>query len=594
MEWKQKTLLERIQDRWDSLESVYSRLKTARENICTFFRPDLGIDYDEDADMLMLGSEITEGSGPWVARTASTAFQGNTVSKKLDWYNYRFSDDKLNGIDILDRWRQDLKDHTSSVYQRSNFYDIQPQFTLDGWTVGSPLFFIEEDDGRAMCIPLHYLTYRLFYDRFNKVEGLIIKDTEWTAKKCFDVFCPGKNLASRLKEAERKFTKNLYQALKNGQLNERVTIWRAVFKSGDLIWDAEDGSRALTRPLGRKKWLSVYFQDEAAQRFTEGSDPGNEPLLTDGYFSMPFVNWDYDKKTWESAARTPAFYSIYDEIVLIQIFRNWIDNTQMRVRPPISILLGTEDRIDMRPGKFSKFKKEEWGYLPKPLENIGEVKLEKEQIDFLRESLSRHFHLELFRMFTDLAQTKNQEFRVLQLVEMAGERVTMLLPAIESHESYLYQVDERIRAIEMQAGRGPFSRDNLENIADVINYYRGESSEPLLIEPEFVGTLRQAQQRQQKLQPIQYGVGALAEIANAMQDPNYVKFMLKSYETGDAALTAVNFPQDLIVEKTEFDKAATDYAQVQAQREQFAQFVELMKANKGQPQRPELQGQVNG
>jgi len=591
MEWTRKTQLERIIDRWTAEDGIFNRLKTAKENICNFFRPDLGIDYDETADMLMLGGDITEGSGPWVARKAATAFQGNTVSKKLDWYQYKFSDDDLNGIDELDKFRQDIKDHTSAVYQRGNFYDIQPQFTLDGWTIGDPLFFIEEDDYRSMCVPVHWQTYRIFYDRFNRSEGVIIKDTEWTAKMCFDKFCPGRDMKERIGQAEKKFSTKLFNAIKSGNMHERVTIWRAVFKSTDPIWYDDDFKIPFKIPMGRKSWFSVYFEDITGARYnSQQEDTRNIPLLVEGYFSKPFVHWPFDKKTWESASRTPSFHAIYDNLTLIQIFRNWIDNTQLRTRPPVATLLDQQGRIDLRPGAEMQFKPDEWEYLPKPIDLAGDVRLEKEIIDDLRNSLSRHFSLDIFTVFTDHAMMKNQELRVMQIAEIAGEKITMLLPAIESHENYLYQVDERIRAIEIAAGRGPFSRRNIENIIDIIRYYTRDTGKAVIIEPEFVGTLRRVQQEQQKLKSIRVGVGALAEIGQAMEDPDYVRFMLKGYEVGDKALQAVNFPQELINEKNDVEKLYDAKNQMNAQREQFAQMVELMKANKGQAQ-PLLEGQ---
>ena len=116
MEYKDKSLFERNVERWDSLGTVYDRLNGARENICAYFRPDLGSAYDEAADMLQLGGDIYEGSGPWAARTMATGFQGNTVSKRIDWRSYQMSDERVHGIDELDIWVQDVKKHMSRVY----------------------------------------------------------------------------------------------------------------------------------------------------------------------------------------------------------------------------------------------------------------------------------------------------------------------------------------------------------------------------------------------------------------------------------------------------------------------------------------------
>uniref|UniRef100_A0A6M3KNX4 Putative head tail connector protein n=1 Tax=viral metagenome TaxID=1070528 RepID=A0A6M3KNX4_9ZZZZ len=582
MEWKDKTLFARIIERWDELKVPYERLKTAREYICDFFRPDLGVDYDEAADMLMLGENIFEGSGPWVARTASTSFQGNTVSKKLDWFKYGFSDDRIAGIDELDEFCQSMREHNAAVYQRGNFYDIQPQFTLDGWTIGSPLMFVERDleTDHMMCIPIHWLTYRIFYDRFNCAEGVIIKDDQWTAKKCFDKFCPGRTMKERLSKAEQIFSKSLQTAIEQGQLNSKFTIWRAVFRSSDPIWG--DFRLPNNTRYFSKTWYSVYFEETGLK------EKQNDPLLSDGYRSKPFVHWDFDKKVWECSSRTPAFSAIYDDLNLIQIFKNYVDNTQLKVRPSMAALLGTEKRLDFRPGGLNLLNSSEWNYLPKPIEQVGEVRFERENFEMLRESLSRHFHLETFRMFSDLSKQKGKDFRVLQLMEMAGERITQLLPMIESHESYLAQVDERVRAIELESGQGPYNKANIENVYDIISHYLGPMEADLVkIQPEFIGTLRQKQQQFQKLQPILYGINALSEIGEAMGDPNFVGFMIKRYLVGDATLQAVNFQQKLVNEEADYNKSVEAFMQDQAMQRQFAQVVELMKAGKGMEAGPD-------
>jgi hypothetical protein len=571
MDWKEKTLFERIKERWDEKGSVYDRLNDARESICDFFRPDLGVDYDESHDMLMLGQDIYEGSGPWTARTAARAFQGNTVSKKDPWFKYGFTDERLVGIDELDQFNQNMRKHISNVYQRGNFYEIQPQFTLDGWTIGSPLMFIEEDPqtGFVMCIPVHWLTYRLFYDRFNQTEGVIIKDAEWTAKKCFDKFCPGRTIEQRLKKAESLFSTTVQNAISQGRMDERVTIWRAVFKATDPIWGNFE------KPLGSKRWIDVYFED------TKDKERGDAPLMKGGYYSKPYVHWDQNKKVWETASRTAAFEAIYDNLSLQQVFKNYLESLQIKVRPSVAALQEMEGRLDLNPEGITLVNRNEWNYLPKPIEQVGDVRLEIEAIRLFKENLSRHFHLEVFQMFSNLAKETNQEFRVLQLAEMAGERISLLLPTIESHEGYLGQVDQRVRDIERQAGRGPFNRLELENVMDILEWALGPEAATAQITPEFIGTLRKTQQMQQALKPIQYGIGALRELGEAMGDPNFVRFMVKGYDVGDEALRAVNFPQKLVNELEDYLQLVEQNSQIQAQREKFAQVIEMMKASKG-------------
>jgi len=165
---------------------------------------------------------------------------------------------------------------------------------------------------------------------------------------------------------------------------------------------------------------------------------------------------------------------------------------------------------------------------------------------------------------------------------MSGEKITLLLPMIETHEGYLEQADTRQMEIESRAGRGPFDKARVERIRDILEYYTGEDSGGRInIKVEFIGTLRQAQQRQQKLQPITYGVTIAGEIAEKLQDPNLARLAIKGYETLDEALQAVHFPQKLITEKEEYNEAVAAVAKAQAEQQQLENAAEMMKASKG-------------
>ena len=121
--------------RLEQVKAKYSQFNTARDEIVKNFRPDLGIDTDPGKRGVFFGNEIYEGTAPWAIRVMATGFQGNLVSKSIDWLLYKMEMNELNGIDEIDGWLQDIKEHMTGVYRRSNFYDVQPQFTLNSLTV---------------------------------------------------------------------------------------------------------------------------------------------------------------------------------------------------------------------------------------------------------------------------------------------------------------------------------------------------------------------------------------------------------------------------------------------------------------------------
>ncbi|MBU1082496.1 MAG: hypothetical protein KKB59_18565, partial [Spirochaetes bacterium] len=222
MFYEQKNLYDKILDRLSQQKQKYSKWRTGQDRIVEIFRPDMGTTSDKDGDFF--GADIYEGTPAYAVDTMATAFHGNTVSKSIDWIKYQMGDYKLRGIDELDTWCQDIRDHMTVVYRRSNFYDIQPQFTKDAFSIGSPVIFGEEDvlGSRIVWTPAYYRHTYVFYNKWNESEGVIIEDTEWTAKQVFDKFV---NAFGERGEGLRKskLSTSLNNALDKGMFNQKIT-----------------------------------------------------------------------------------------------------------------------------------------------------------------------------------------------------------------------------------------------------------------------------------------------------------------------------------------------------------------------------------
>ena len=120
--WANKTLYDRITDRWREKDIDYAKVNRNRDLMATYFRSDELIETNDKGDLL--GQAIYNGSGSWYSRMMATGFQGALVSKNIPWIRYQMEQYKLKGIDELDIWNQDIKDHMQDAYQKSNFYDV--------------------------------------------------------------------------------------------------------------------------------------------------------------------------------------------------------------------------------------------------------------------------------------------------------------------------------------------------------------------------------------------------------------------------------------------------------------------------------------
>ena len=586
--WKDRTLYDRIFDRWQEVESKYSTLNSNREQIIRIFRsdekPESGENRStgsENTDMDLLGQEIYNGSGPWYSKSMATGFQGSLVSKNIVWRKSQMEEFSLRKIDELDVWLQDGDDYMNEVYRKSNFYDVQPQFTLDGLTTGSPVMFAEENlkTGRIMWTPQYYRNVRLYYDKYNETNGCIIRDKKWTAKQIHDEFVGNDPDGSK---AEAKLTMAVNNALKAGKLNQEFTVYRAVFKADDQIWDG-DGDSAFKKPTGTWTWLSVYFLELSDIDNKKKNTPLNDNM---GFFSQPFVNWDFDKKPWEAASRTPAWYAIWDCMGLQQVHKNLLENAQLKNRAPFVAMDTMKGNIHLSPEGQMYVDKANYDRPPKALDLVGDLNIPSEIIDIYDDALKRWFFIDRFEMFTQLTRSNKQPVTATQIFQMAGEKATLLSPAIETHSKYLSVADARMVDIEARAGRGPFAPDVMANIADIIANNTDGRASSVSVQPTFIGPLAQAQKLTQALEPITTGIGVLRDSGLLEMDPDLVHG-IRTKGTLDKMLEAVNFPASEIVPEDEYNDRIAALNEQRAKQLQQENEIELMKASKN------LQGPVD-
>ncbi|MFA6281591.1 MAG: portal protein [Candidatus Omnitrophota bacterium] len=561
-------LYDRIYDRLNQRANVYSKFNKARDTIVSYFRPDLGVDAGKDGDFF--GQDIYEGTPPWAARIFATGFQGTTISANIDWISYLMKQYELRGVDKIDIWCQDIREYMTSVYRDSNVYGVWPQFTLDAVTIGSPVMFIEEESpvsGVIKFMPEYYKNVTLFYNKYNEPTGIIVKDTSWTAQQIYDEFISKaeKDPSKRAELKKKLLSTSLNSILDSGQGNQESTVIRAVFRADDAIFDK------LPKPLGGQEWISIYFEENTDKN-------KDKPLRMQSYFTRPFIVWDYDKKPYEALSRTPAYDAIYDCLSLQQVHKNFLENVQLKNRPPRIVLAEMMNRIKFTPEGLTAVSEEEYDRPPKALDLIGDLQYNEKLSMSLAEACKRHFHVDQFYIFSQIAMGKKQPLTATQIWQMAGEKSTLLSPAIESHSKCMSDMDSRCIDIEYRAGRGAFAPDIMENIKDVIMSNLKRPVKSIGIMPQFMGLLNRAQRSQQSLDPILSTFEAAAPLFQL--DPN-LRFAIKGYETLESIVKATGFEMKNLKSKEDYEGAVNQMnEQIQADAK-TQEMIEMAKAAKG-------------
>ncbi len=561
--WSDQTLFDRVIDLLTQKKKGYVKFNKARDSITDYFRPDLGSDTRPDGDGSFFGENIYEGTGPWAARVMASGFQGNLVSESASWLLHELEQHDLKGIDALDAWMQDVSRYMADVYRKSNYYTILNRFVLDGVTIGSPVKFIEEDVLTATIkfLPQHYKNVYLFYDRFNQVEGIIVEDETWTVKKMFDKF------AGSQEKADAKFSEKVLNDLRQGQFHSEHTVIRAIFKTSNPVWDGIDGFK---KP--NAEWTGVYFDKDTDE------DKKYTPLETDKYFSRPFGVWDIDKKPWESVSRTPAFEAIYDVISSGTVFKDYLENQELKIRPPRKVNPLYRNAIDFSPEGITEVNKADWDTAVGNIDLIGDVLLNKDLSELLSTNIKRWFRTDNFIKFTDLTNNLREQPTATQIIKMAAEIAIQLIPEISTFTGgYLRDVDTRMIDIESRAGRGPFDRRTIENINDIVASNSDTQATSVEISPIFVGQLARAQKVKQDLDPILDGLAAAAPLFALDED---LILAVKGHETLDDIFSATNFPMKNFVSKDEFDAIKEAILEQRAAQQQIENNIEMAKAAK--------------
>ena len=375
--WDDTKLFDRQMQLLAQRKGAYVKFNKARESIINLMRSDLGSDTTPDGDGSFFGEDIYDGVGDWAIGVMQRGFQAGLASADTDWVDHDMSDDKLAELDPISLWLQDIKKHTTNVYKTSNFYQTLPNMTKDGLSIGSPLEFIEESNvvtGEIVFLPQFFKNVYIFYGRDNKPEGVIIEDDRWTVKQITDKFAPTTEMQ------KVKLSKSINNQIETGALYKEHTIFRAVFKSDNSVWDNLDG---FEKPDG--EWISTYFEQKTDE------DRKNTPLLTEKYFTRPFVVLDIDKKPWESVSRTPAFSAIHDVLAQQEMGLDQATNRKLKNKPPRAVLDDHRNIVDFEPEGINPIPKEDWNNLPKAIDVVGDIRLSREEMELGAEKVKRCF-----------------------------------------------------------------------------------------------------------------------------------------------------------------------------------------------------------
>lgn len=486
------------------------------------------------------GQEIFDDTAMLARNKLRDGMVGNLCSRNQPWFGLEipgklnfprtsgmraWNGQRVDSYPQVQKWLQDCQVVLYSAFNRSNFYDKNPEFISDGATCGTAYLLIEEDikNARAVFTVPHYRECYIAENEFGEV------DTNYRVYKM------------TLRQLEEKFG---MQAMLRADPNFERDYRQNLYSERDVlhaIYPRRDYQPGRIDAKG-KKWESVWVYRRggkivAADGTTQKGDDGVSLLQESGYDSMPIVSWRWRKNDDEVYGRGPAHDAFVSIAQLNQIGRTNLVTAQRAAEPPLVAYSDMRGAIQRGPNGITYLESNRGDIrlrAPVPLTTgVPNLPFTIEYQDRVSRIVNEHFYTDVFQMMSQLAAAGQSERMVTeQIAELQSEKAAILGTRVGNLQSEAFDpIIVRMFDIEARAGRIPDPPDILTN-----TIHGG-------VEIQYLGPLAQAQTRLTKVRSIQSGLQLVTQIAAI----NPASIDVVDYDQATVeVLSAVSFPASCV------------------------------------------------
>ena len=454
------------------------------------------------------GMEIYDDSAMLARNTLVKGMVGYLCSRNQPWFALQipgklnfprtahmrsWNGKRTDSYPEIQRWIQDCQDVMYSAFNRSNFYDVVPEFISDGSTCGTAHFLIEEDVATAtivFTVP-HFRECFIAENRFGQVDTnyRVYKMTLRQLEQQFGM--------ATMKRADVNFEQDYKQ-----NMHQERDILHAVYPRHDY-----DPGRIDAKG---KKWESAWVYRQGGKILGDSaerqSDLDVHMLREGGYDSMPILSWRWRKNSDEKYGRGPAHDAWVAIATANQMGRTNLITAQKAAEPPLVAYADMRGQIQRGPNGIT-FMEANRGDIrmraPLPLTTgVQNLPFNTDYQQRVGMIINQHFHTDVFTLLTQLAQAKASERMVTaQINELMTEKAALLATKVGNLQSEAFDpLIARVYDIEARAGRIPQPPQLLMDA----------EHEPIKV--QYLGLLAQAQTRVTKVRSIQSGVALIQQI----------------------------------------------------------------------------------
>lgn len=424
-----------------------------------------------------VGLSIYDSTAALALKDLSDGLFGYLISPGMEWFKLRLAPEFMMNIPSVAMWLEEVEWVIYFDLQRSNFYEVMPEYFIDGGSIGTATLYCEEElpNQRPVFLVCNPGEVVIAEDRFGKVDT-IYRKFKTTARQA----------AQRW--SEKKFSQGLQQNVKTNPDKEHEFI-HAVFPNTDIemflneqgLWEPKIG-------VSNFPWQSYYVEVSESRIVSEA-----------GYRQMPFSTWRWRKNSDEWYGRSPAADCLVDILMKNQMGRSLINAAHIATEPAYNIPEELRGKVKLGPRGRNYY--DDPQRIITPVNTGLQYPIGTDREDRIARTIERHFMVDFFTLLSRAAM-EGQQLNVPQVMEMLGEKAVMLGTVIGRLTSECFNpVIDRVFGLAEAAGRIPRPPDILVEMM---------GGAPIHV--EYMGPLAQAQKKVFKTHGIYQAIESVVKL----------------------------------------------------------------------------------
>lgn len=317
--------------------AIYSELCTQRQGFETYWQ-------DLNAHVLpskarFVGSQpnqpelrnqsVIDSSPMLAARVLGEGMNAGITSQARPWFRLGVSDDKLSNKSSVKNWLHQVTTGMTSIFSRSNFYDVMPALYKDAGVYGTSVIGIDEDDEDVLFFQHFPIgSYWIADDSKGRVR-VWMRRFKMTVRQLIQKFGTWKN--GKLDDSNLSIA--VANAYRNGQLQAWIDVMHVVMQNQD-----HDPRSLFAKD---KEFSSCYFESGEGSigrnYISRGSSDEDKYLSESGYDYFPLLAFRWEVNGEDSyGTGCPGMIALGDCKGLQKMESMKLQAIEKKVKPPMN------------------------------------------------------------------------------------------------------------------------------------------------------------------------------------------------------------------------------------------------------------------